>query len=506
MTRNTKKSDFWNSIQSNTKKRNIAEYVIIFLAITIVFILCKALGIKNDNDKTQILMIASLFGLMCYACYLGMKKQLTTTKIMQIIIFAGIIMRVGYTIYTHMFVRGNDLGEFSTNIHENGCGHLGYIYYIVENGKLPDGNSYQLYHPPLYHILSAIAVQIAGIFIHSGDMQSKFEFIQIINCTLACIMLPMLRNFLNEIYVDKKYAPWAMAIVAFFPTFYQMGGRLNNDMAVTFFMFLCIVNTYRWYRKRDMKTVVYIALCFGLGMMSKISCGIMALFTGMVMLVVLYEEFKNKNAKQIIIQFVVFAAVCVPLALWYPVRNYILFDQPFNYVPRIEENNFVYRGNVSWTERLFSFSSVDLAKQPFVNLSEDNNVIMTMLRTALYGEAEFGGRNFAASIANIVNLLLVVVSLAAMIYVLIKNKKVKSKAVFGVFVIWLIIFGSFVQFNVAYPALCTANYRYIPLATVMGGVFIAYALSYMGDRHKYVSNSIKIMIIVWCIFTSVVYL
>lgn len=267
-------------------------------------------------------------------------------------------MRVGYTIYTHMFVRGNDLGEFSTNIHENGCGHLGYIYYIVENGKLPDGNSYQLYHPPLYHILSAIAVQIAGIFIHSGDMQSKFEFIQIINCTLACIMLPMLRNFLNEIYVDKKYAPWAMAIVAFFPTFYQMGGRLNNDMAVTFFMFLCIVNTYRWYRKRDMKTVVYIALCFGLGMMSKISCGIMALFTGMVMLVVLYEEFKNKNAKQIIIQFVVFAAVCVPLALWYPVRNYILFDQPFNYVPRIEENNFVYRGNVSWTERLFSFSSV----------------------------------------------------------------------------------------------------------------------------------------------------
>ena len=92
-----------------------------------------------------------------------------------------------------------------------------------------------------------------------------------------------------------------MAIVAFFPTFYQMGGRLNNDMAVTFFMFLCIVNTYRWYRKRDMKTVVYIALCFGLGMMSKISCGIMALFTGMVMLVVLYEEFKNKNAKQIII-------------------------------------------------------------------------------------------------------------------------------------------------------------------------------------------------------------
>lgn len=30
MTRNTKKSDFLNSIQSNTKKRNIAEYVIIF--------------------------------------------------------------------------------------------------------------------------------------------------------------------------------------------------------------------------------------------------------------------------------------------------------------------------------------------------------------------------------------------------------------------------------------------------------------------------------------------
>ena len=39
----------------------------------------------------------------------------------------------------------------------------------------------------------------------------------------------------------------------------------------------------------------------------------MALFTGMVMLVVLYEEFKNKNAKQIIIQFVVF---CGGMCRW----------------------------------------------------------------------------------------------------------------------------------------------------------------------------------------------
>lgn len=506
MIKSSSVSDWLNGNKSNTNKRNIAEYIMIFLAITIVFILCKALGIKNDNDKTQILMVASLFGLMCYACYLGIKKELTTAKIMQLIIFAGIIMRVGYTIYTHMFVRGNDLGEFSADVYHNGCGHLGYIYYIAENGKLPNVNEYQLYHPPLYHILAALTVQIAGIFMPSGDMQSKFEFVQIINCTLTCIMLPMFRNFLDEIYVDKKFAPWAMAIVAFFPTFYQMGGRLNNDMAVTFFMFLCIVNTYRWYRKRDMKTVIYIALCFGLGMMSKISCGIMALFTGTVMLIVLYEEFKNKNTKQIVIQFAVFAVICVPLALWYPVRNYILFDQPLNYVPRIAENNFVYRGNVPWTERLFSFFPVELVKQPFINLYEDNSVIMTMLRTALYGEAEFEGRSLAASIANIVNLLLVVVSVVSMIYALIENKKAKSKALFGIFVIWLIIFGSFVQFNIAYPALCTAHYRYIPLATVIGGVFIAYALSYMGDKHKFISNSIKIMIIIWCIFTSIVYL
>ena len=486
------------------KQQNIVEYIFIFVIVLITFILCRSLGIKNDELKTQTLMIAALAGTSGYALYLSAGNRLTAEKIMQCVIIGGIIMRVGYMIYTHMFIRGNDLGEFSSKIYENGTGHLGYIYYIAENGKLPDSNLYQLYHPPLYHILSAITVRIAGIFLKPGDMQGAFEFVQIINCTVACIMLPILRDFFNEIEIDKKYAPWAMAIVAFLPCFYQMGGRLNNDMLVVFFMLLCIIYTYRWYKKRNMKTIVCLALCFGFGMMSKISCGTMAFFTGLVMLYVLYKDFRAKAAGQTVRQLIVFAAICVPLALWYPIRNYIMFKQPLNYVLELGTNSFVYRGNIPWYQRMFEFSLSEMISHPFADAAHDNSVLMYALRTAMFGEAEFIDRQFAASILNVINFMLVVASFVSMIYVMIKNKTINLKYKYGLALVWTIMFGAFIQFNFAFPYICTANFRYMPLTTVIGAVYIIYAMQ--TTERKYISAAVKILIFSWCVFGSIVYI
>lgn len=73
--------------------------------------------------------------------------------------------------------------------------------------------------------------------------------------------------------MKEKYQPFVMAVIAFHPNFFLMGLRGNNDMFATFFLVFCIINTYRWYKNRDMKTIILLALSFGLGMMSKISVG-----------------------------------------------------------------------------------------------------------------------------------------------------------------------------------------------------------------------------------------
>ncbi len=499
---------FIDNIKNLKGKRNksIYEYLVIFFAVIVIFVLCRAIGIKNNELKTHIFMIISFVILALYTFYLKRVNRLTEQKIVNCIIIGGIIMRVGYMIYTHMFIRGHDLGPMSVD----GTGHLGYIYRIVQNGALPDSNAYQMYHPPLYHICAAVVIKIARLFVSGHDINAAFEFSQIINCTLSCIMLPVLRNFLKEIKLGDKYGAWVMAVIAFYPCFYQMGGRLNNDMFVTFFMFLCVIYTYRWYKKRDIKTIVCLALSFGLGMMSKISCGTMALFTGPMMLYVLYKDFKAKNIKNTIIQLAVFAVICFPLALWYPIRNYILFNQPFNFVLDLGTNSFVYRGNLPAAQRFLHFSFSELVQHPFAEPAKDYSVPMSVVQTAMFGEGTFEARTTVSAMLNIVNCILIVVSIMSMFYVALKDKLLNKKYRFGFLILWVIIFGSFLQFNISYPYICTANLRYIPLTVVIGAVYIAYALK-LADKidlkyMRYLACACKIIIIAFCAFSCMVYI
>ena len=73
--------------------------------------------------------------------------------LLRLILALGILMRIGYMLYTPAFVRGHDLGKCSLD----GNGHVAYILHLLQ-GELPPNNSYQFYHPPLFHALSAVAM------------------------------------------------------------------------------------------------------------------------------------------------------------------------------------------------------------------------------------------------------------------------------------------------------------------------------------------------------------
>ena len=497
------------NILESEKWGNLAEYVIIFLVILISFILCRNLGIKNDADKTRTLMLAAFSGLALYAIYTASKGQMNSEKAVKFIIIAGIIMRVGYMVYTHMFARGHDLGTFEAN----GVGHIGYIFNLAENGSLPASNEYQLYHPPFFHIMAALFIRI-GALLHNSNIEDAFEYSQIVNCVVSCFMIVAFKNFINQSDINKKYRPYVVAIIAFFPNFYLMAGRLNNDMLVSYFMLLCVINTYRWYRNRNIKNVICLALSFGFGMMSKVSCGTIAIFTGPVMLYCLIKEIRGKNTnsiKEIIFQLCVFAAICLPLALWYPLRNYILFGQPLNYVTYIGDNSFVYTGNVSLFRRFFDFSPVKLFTQPFANVNDDYSIPMHMVRSAIYGEFSFDGYLAFFSIFSIVNLCLIIVSLASMVFVLIKGKGIPAENKYGMFFLWIITVVSFIAFNISYPFICTADFRYVPLTAVTGAVLMTYGMQYLDSIGKknhadLILHSEKILITVWCILSCITFI
>ena len=75
-----------------------------------------------------------------------------------------------------------------------------------------------------------------------------------------------------------------------------------------------------------------IAISIGLGMITKLSIGFIALIIGPMMLFKLIQRIKEKNYLKLLPQFIVFAIIVFPLGLSYAIRNYILFDQSLTYI------------------------------------------------------------------------------------------------------------------------------------------------------------------------------
>ena len=76
------------------------------------------------------------------------------------------------------------------------------------------------------------------------------------------------------------------------------------------------------------------AVIYGLGVMTKVSVGVIALFTAVVFVIMLVKTVKTdaKQWKMLMLRYIVFGLISLPLGLWYSVRNYRMFGQPLGYV------------------------------------------------------------------------------------------------------------------------------------------------------------------------------
>ena len=167
----------------------------------------------------------------------------------------------------------------------------------------------------------------------------------------------------------------------------------------------------------------------------------------------------------VIRQFTVFALVAFPLGLWYPVRNLFLFHQPFNYVLRISNDSELYCGNHSIWERFGLIKNCEIYDHPV----GDYNVWSYLLRSSLFGEFSFNMGKLIPALLILLNLLLILVSLFAMVVVLIRYRTVQWTSLFC---FWLVLMGSYVDFNVKYPFGCTMDFRYVVPTALIGAVFL----------------------------------
>lgn len=409
----------------------------------------------------MLVMIPLLIVLGIFLLYKG---KLTDGRTALLLIAAGFCMRLAYVIATPYYIRQHDVGRF-----DGDDGHAAYITYLYEHMHLPDFDVrevWQFYHPPLHHSIAALWMRLltgCGIsFEHAG------ESVQLLTLSYSCLTLVLFWQILRHFQLKGLAMAVPLAVMAFHPTFIILAGSVNNDMLCITLMLASVLLTLRWFREPKLSTILKLALTIGLGMMAKLSAWMAAPAAAAAFLVILYRN--RKAPLPYLKQFVLFGIVCVPLGLWWGIRNLLRWGVPIAYVPMLSDNSSQFVGNIPFWRRLFDFSAqqwtyvYDCFKM-YGQSYDEFNPLMGLLKTAMFDElinpeyypaiAGFGELLFFSQI------LLCLLAAAAMTAVCRKHteliggmEKVQLCMTFGITLI------SYYSFCLAFAHVCTQNIRY----------------------------------------------
>ena len=135
-------------------------------------------------------------------------------------------------------------------------------------------------------------------------------------------------------------------------------------------------------------------------------------------LAVLGRERKWRLLRGILAKLAAFGAVCIPLGLWYPVRNLILFGQPLGYVAPIGEDAAIYCGNEAWRTGL-CLCFPRIGRKAFTVTPLRIIIIFAYAtKCSVFGETALSGSGVAAAALLVCAFILITGALTAMVYVL----------------------------------------------------------------------------------------
>ncbi len=457
--------------------KNMREKLLLS-GIMLTCIAASMLTIGFVRNKAFAIAIIALIAAAAAVVFIRFSYKISDTLIIAVLIALSIAIRFVYVLYTGVVDRQHDVGDFTANI-----GHAGYIKYWYENGlKLPDfdvRNYWQYYHPPFHHMTMAVLLKLLTIL--GVNFNKASEAIQILPMLYSSLTMIVSYKIFRMVRLKGNPLIAAMAIICFHPTFIIFGGSFNNDMLLMLFMMSAIMWGLRWYREPTFGNIIPLAFCIGLGMMTKLSGWMVAPAVAFVFLVILIKNIKKPL--KYIGQYALFGVICVPLGVWWQVRNLILYHVPLTYVPDLGTNSVMYSGNMPLTERLFSlgngqldyiYGSITLVGAPF----NEYNPTLALFKTAMFDECansindtHFPQIHVTGPILFWISVVLFLICFGCFVVSMIR----KSENINGVErVYFTLVFGvilvSYYMFCIAYPLSCSFNIRFcmplIPLCAM----------------------------------------
>lgn len=494
-------------------KKECIQYILVIPFVVIIYLCSRILDLRDTKTIViAVVMVVSIlfagirYGYLCRYKNLWKNKQEHTKAAVVTILYIGMIMRIGYMLYTPCTVRSHDLWMLDVN----SSGHAGYLLNILQRGQLPESNVRQFYQQPFYYICGALFSRVINMVLHTVQGPTgSYDLVdaaKTVSCVASCISLLASRAIFRECGITGKGLIASMALVAFLPAFYLTGGRVGPDALVAMFMILAFLYTFRWLKSPDWKNTIILAAIYGLGMMTKISCGTLAIITACIFLWKFVKEIREKRGRTLFVKFIVFGIISLPAGLWYSIRNYIKFGQPLNYVLKISKKVQLYTGDRSIVQRVIGIDISNWMKTPYADPWSDYNFPVYALKSALFGE--FSSTSYHLPVICPAVLLIFATILAIICTVIlcynikdrierkqfgklnqVKTRKASSQlngsgqdmytgmALFSCF----IFYGSMIWFYIQYPFGCSMDFRYMTFLVVPIGILLG---KYMEQNNR----------------------
>ena len=476
------------------------EIFIYYISIVLFFILIYIIETLIENHIRSITAVSIMLIIVVFYVAKRIKKlKINYKSIILIIMIVGILTRVMYIIYTPITERQHDVYGI------NDQGHLGYIYTIYQTGKLPETNSIQFYHPPLFHSIAAGWLKVNDIF--SVSLDKSIEGIQIITAIFSSLIMLVAYRIVEEIEIKNIYKIFIIAVMAFHPTFIILAGSINNDILMILLSFYIILYLIKWNDNPNIKNTIILAVITGCSVMTKISGAIMAVPIMCTFIKKIIEIHRTENNKILLLfgKFMLFGIISLPLGLWHPIRNLILFNQPLGGV--LLPGDGLYVGQYSTVQRFLSVSFKELFGQVYCVIPDNHIVCAYIVKCSILGEFTYNNNiNIYVTFLKFVNLI-IILAIVLCTFILIGKYKRKDKNSFIIMILLITFFTnmiSYYNFNVQYPYICTMDFRYI-VPTIFTGIVTVCMVLNEYIKNKIIKEIIEYTITLFCVLSFVLF-
>lgn len=340
------------------------------------------------SRREYVFLILMLTGLSAALALFYRKRSANRSEAFSLFIFLNaLIIHVFYIIYTPTWQRQHDVIGFGN---EKGIGQAALIEYLLNEGKLPDFDPttrWGFFQPMLHHITAALFLRLN--LLRGINYFRACESIQILTLLYSMVFIFYGFRILRIMGLKGPGLHISEALLSLHPILTLLSGSVNNDMMSHMFLIMAVFYALKWQKNDSLKDLLLTALFIGLSMMAKLSGVLAAPAVAFLMLYKLIADHKEgRDLFRRFGQYVLFGVISLPIGLFFPLRNMILFRVPLMYMPEVGEDLSGY----SIISRIFDIRT----DTPYAcmikngNAYDEFNVFLMMIKTGLTGEYDYG--------------------------------------------------------------------------------------------------------------------